>query len=294
MKYLRRKRKKLPVTLIVGIVCRDAVVLAADSQTSYGTLKLAGTNKISRVDFKGGKSVLVAESGMVTLSRQAIDIFSTKAKQTAATSKEGISRLLKESLFEVRLGQIGLYPKRKYTLEEWKEYFRDKNPVELTTAYFWEDEPCLFTISIDECQVVWAKEYSVSGVGDYLGHYLLKEYFIPRMDRDLGAAIAIKIAKDAATYVEGCNTPIKAALIERSLAPWQFPPLPYIPPYQPTILPLKEIRVDAVHVFTSNTVKEIERIIEKTELRTRRDYIKKILADLESQSRKALKSLYED
>ena len=59
----RRKLNKTPVTLIVGIICRDAIVLAADSQNSYGSLKLPGTNKISKVTFRDKKEILVAESG---------------------------------------------------------------------------------------------------------------------------------------------------------------------------------------------------------------------------------------
>jgi hypothetical protein len=47
-----------------------------------------------------------------------------------------------------------------------------------------------------------------------LGNYLLKEHFAPAMHYELALAIAIKITKDAATYIEGCDGPIKAALIQ--------------------------------------------------------------------------------
>jgi hypothetical protein len=61
--FPRRKPKKgKRVTLILGIICRDAIVLAADSQTTKGSAKQLGANKISVAEFGNGKAA-VAESG---------------------------------------------------------------------------------------------------------------------------------------------------------------------------------------------------------------------------------------
>jgi 20S proteasome alpha/beta subunit len=61
------------VTLIVGIVCRDGIVIDSDSQTTceYGE-KQCDTENVFRIDFKDGSAGLVATAGSLDFSTQAI------------------------------------------------------------------------------------------------------------------------------------------------------------------------------------------------------------------------------
>lgn len=43
------KPKKKPVTVIVGIICKEAIILASDSQTTYGTTKRCDAEKMVSV-----------------------------------------------------------------------------------------------------------------------------------------------------------------------------------------------------------------------------------------------------
>jgi 20S proteasome alpha/beta subunit len=57
--HLRRKPirpKRKPVTVIIGIICKASIVLASDSQTTYGDYsKRCDTEKIRVVGFKNKK-----------------------------------------------------------------------------------------------------------------------------------------------------------------------------------------------------------------------------------------------
>ncbi len=254
--------KKIPVTLIVGMICKRAIVLAADSQTSYGLTKIPGTNKITVVTLQNGKEVLVAESGMVVPSGQVVSIFSDKAALATVESRDTIPELMRASMMETRKKQIELYPSG-HSLEEWKTLFRDQIPVELTVAYYYGDTPYLFTISLDECICRFVTTFSTSGIGRDLGNYLFDQYFAPEMAPDLGLAIGIKITRDASAYVEGCGLPIKAAIIEQASGDIfcdQFSLKP-----SASLFNINSYRPERTRILSASEISSMTKIVEKTE-----------------------------
>jgi hypothetical protein len=68
-----RTKRKSRVTIIIGIICKDAIVLASDSQTTSGGMKRTDTDKISSIKF-ATKPVLVAEAGNAGTSARALEI----------------------------------------------------------------------------------------------------------------------------------------------------------------------------------------------------------------------------
>lgn len=134
----RRTPRKPRVTIIAGLICKDAIVLASDGQVTDSPSKLPDAKKITEVQFLNGKA-LIAESGSVALSNHAVQICRSKARQTDMQSADDIvAQTLQASVRQVRNEQVALYPKRKYTLEEWQKYFRDENPCELMVAYYFK------------------------------------------------------------------------------------------------------------------------------------------------------------
>src|SRR5258708_32055200 len=81
---LRRKptKRSKPVTLIVGIICKDGIVVAGDSQTTWGSKKSWLANKISESDFANGGAI-VAESGAVLTSSKVVEHLTAMAKDRA-------------------------------------------------------------------------------------------------------------------------------------------------------------------------------------------------------------------
>jgi 20S proteasome alpha/beta subunit len=280
------------VTLIVGIVCKDAVVLAADSQTTYYPSKILGTNKISEVKFANG-SALVAEAGFVTLSNEAVGIFRKKAVTTEIKNEETIANLCKESVFEVRRNQIGLYAKRRYSLVEWQNFFRDQQQFFLTVAYYHQNKPHLYDITLSEC-VLRPPQFNfiVSGIGETVGNYVLKEEHdlsggFDKMSSELASVIAIKVACVAADYVDGCGRPIMAAMIRKPSPPaaaaletagWGLDP-GYSRPEPEAV------------IFPQSKVDEIEKIISSVERKTKAAQNKRIHAALQRQTEKAFNEL---
>src|SRR2546425_1042988 len=67
------RKPKNPVTVIIGIICKAAIVPASDSQTTYGDSKRRDAEKIRVVPFKKSK-VLVAQAGALDTSSRVIDV----------------------------------------------------------------------------------------------------------------------------------------------------------------------------------------------------------------------------
>ncbi len=298
--FRKPKIRKNPVTLIVGIICKDAIVLAADSQTTYYPSKILGTNKISEVKFKNG-SALIAEAGFVTYSNEAVDIIQKKAAETEIKNEETIAGICRDAVFEVRKKQIGLYPRRRYSLVEWRDFFRDNQDFFLTVAYYFEDKPYLYGITLSECSLRKPTfGFIVSGIGEAVGNYILKEEHdssggFEKMDSELTTVIAIKVADVAAEYVDGCGRPIMAALIKPSI------PIPDLLSMLRgeaqesagySLLKFSSYRrSEPVTIFPQEKVDKIAKIISAVEQKVKISQNKKINQALKRQTQKTFKEI---
>src|SRR5438309_963886 len=69
---LRRKPEKVPVTLIVGILCKDSVVMVADSQTTHGDLKIHDAVKLKVIRWATGRA-LIGQAKFADIANNAIE-----------------------------------------------------------------------------------------------------------------------------------------------------------------------------------------------------------------------------
>jgi len=289
------------VTLIVGIVCKDAIVLAADSQTTYFPSKILGTNKINEIKFLNGK-VLVAESGFCSLSNAAVDAIQKKAEITEIKNEETVTNICRQAVREIRQQQMTLFPRRKYSLTEFEDFFRDQKNFFLTIAYYFGEKPYLFSIDLSQC--VLQKPtfgFIVSGVGESVGNYILKEESgfcggFENLATELATVIAIKVADVAAEYVDGCGRPIKAALIRPSIKIPTMPRAPIIIPSGSSesagysLLNMMSYSLsDPVTIFPKEKVEGIAKIISSVERKIKNVQNKKIHKALIIQTEKAFK-----
>jgi 20S proteasome alpha/beta subunit len=291
------------VTLIVGIICKDGIALAADSQTTYYPSKFLGTNKINEIKFQNGKA-LIAEAGFCSLSNAVVDFIKKKAETTEIKDEETIAEICKQAVCKERQNQISLYPRRKFSLMEWQSFFRDQQNFFLTIAYYFNEKPYLFSVDLSQC--VLQKPtfgFIVSGVGEAVGNYILKEesdYYggFEKMDLELGTAIAIKVADAAAEYVDGCGRPLKAAYIKPSV------PIPDLLPAGQSSISLAGLGgyfprqsysySDPITILPQSTVDEIAKIILSVQRKVKSTQNKKIHQALRSRTQKEIEKFLKD
>ena len=253
------------MTIIVAIVSEYEIVVASDSQTTFGTSKRSDVDKISKVEFADGAVALVAESGSAQLSGKAIELLQRKAKGRKLDDYRLVAELAEESLREVRNSQIQINVGCDFTGDKWERYFRDEYPVELLLAYYFEDKPYIFTVDLNTCTSnKTTLHYEAVGCGANLGGYLLGELSYQNMDPELATAIAVYVVESVKKHDAYCGGATKVAVVRRKPKTWAgFPSAADVPLSK--IYSRREVEkmVEIVSEMDKKTKKQRHTIIQK-------------------------------
>jgi len=201
------------VTIIVGLICADGIILASDSQTTYGTTKRPDVEKISVVEFTN-TTALVAESGSAQISGKVVEIMQGKAKGIALTDYRMVAEIAQESLRETRNYLMEINKGCNFSEEKWERFFRDENPVELMIAHYFGDTPYIYTVDLFTCIANKAKlHYEAIGCGANLGDYLLSEISHSGMKLKAALTIPLYVVEKVKEHDAYCGGPSKLAVI---------------------------------------------------------------------------------
>jgi hypothetical protein len=88
------------MTLIVGVVCQNEIVVASESQYTFGQQKDLTANKIHQLNF-AGVPVLIAESGHAEGSHEAIDLITQASIGASVEKPDSISQVVEECVQQV-------------------------------------------------------------------------------------------------------------------------------------------------------------------------------------------------
>ena len=162
------KRKK-PMTLIIGIICKDAIVFGAESETTRGNSKYQGTQKITAIDLIGGGAI-VGEAGIQHLSGGVVDNFVEAVSKTKMKSDESLVKSLESSFREITKRTIAPRLGTK-TCQEF--YRQEQNYFEISLGFFWDGKPRIYILNpIFGIAVKCRQQFSASGIGKDLAEYL--------------------------------------------------------------------------------------------------------------------------
>ena len=222
----RPKRKGNPVTIIIGLICRNSIILAADSQTSYGDSKLPNARKICTLTFAGEASKsLIAQAGTAETSSAVI----ANAAKLAALRKLGNEDTVREVVQSAIQQERDRLRQHHFncSAEEFRKIIFDEGlDCLLMTACYGErsEGPHVPIIDVFDFgsglvrrQMQW---YQAIGIGEVLANYLLQEISATDMDDKLGVAVAVYVVDRVIQHVRDCGEPIQMAVIR----PWV--PLP--------------------------------------------------------------------
>lgn len=219
LKRFRRRPIKKPVTILVGLIVGDIIVLASDSQTTYsssfGATKRLNADKITELSFMNAKA-LVAQAGDANLSARAVEMMVNKAKgieltdyRTVATLAEICCRELKEHL---RWQQLDCSP------EELRDYVSDEQmDFELMIAHFYNNKPHIFTIDFTVGVANYKQSaYVTSGCGAGIADYLLSWFDLSKLTPTQGILTAIYAVEEVKKVDPYCGGPTKVAGIDNN------------------------------------------------------------------------------
>jgi 20S proteasome alpha/beta subunit len=156
------------MTILTGIICADAIVLASDSQftdPSNGVVTFGA--KISTVEFKGGDDVLVAQAGLPAITKRIVELMSEKAKGVAITSALTVTEIVEDSIRHLKNNSLP---------DQWDAGY--DNGANLMVAFYANKKPCLYTVNVYGNGIMNEPEnshFAVAGAGAPLAEYLLSQ-----------------------------------------------------------------------------------------------------------------------
>jgi|ERR1043166_318386 20S proteasome alpha/beta subunit len=278
---LRREPKRKPVTLIVGIVCRDAVVLASDSQTTNlgSETKRKDSKKIHAVHFANG-SVLVAESGAVHASGAVLDILSAKARTATIADERTVPALVEESIRELRQKRLSLFPSHPRPLEEIQDFFRgDEDYFELMFAFHLGSGVHLYTANPAwGLPIQVTKPFDAAGSGATLGMYLLGELYQPEMSAEFACSVAVRVVEAVKQYDLYCEGPTQLGIIKAPqdlVGRWP-----------------NSSAEGLTAIFEREQVKELEKIVGEIDLQTKEERNRLVRERLQEKTKSYVEDLF--
>ena len=209
------------MTLIVGIICKDAIVFGAESETSREVTKYQGAKKLHRVAFKNGWAI-VGESGVAHLSSLALNYFKRCATGTEITDEDTIRKTL-NTAFRGMAGELGTVIG---TLDAQEYYRHSDNYFELTVGYYFNRKPYLYVFKPTHgVAASQNREFALSGIADYLAEYLLKDFKLSELDSHGALIAAAYVVGEVKTAIIGCGGKTEIALMSCDKPPEKvFPP----------------------------------------------------------------------
>ena len=155
-----------PMTQIIGIICREYILVASESQYTAGKKKTLEAQKINAIKFKNYEGALVAEGGSVKTSNRVIHYVREMAAETTIDSEISVSQIAEKAMEKTRQEILSLLPSKKenYSDGELEGIFTNKKRFcGLLIAYYFNRKPCLYTIYLNQEHAEPQSSYALLG-----------------------------------------------------------------------------------------------------------------------------------
>ncbi len=215
--YPAKLKEKLPtaMTLIVGIKFKEGVILAADSQISYGySSQRTDTQKIEEVKF-ADMPVLVALAENVANARRFIDIFREQAKGLSPNSADEVGKTAQQAMRTLRSEIREVHG--NCNADELNKIITERAlNCSITIAVYMNREPHL--IKLDLLGSIFERSranYETDGCGASLADYILTEYFQPNESYDINLLLATYAVWQVTRHDRYCRGPVVVGVVFR-------------------------------------------------------------------------------
>jgi len=194
------KKHKTPVTIIIGIKCKNGILMACESRTSDPKTGVIhdDAQKLETVLLNDGNGVFIGQAGNDDLSHRAIEIIRSKAERVAMSDHRTVADIAQDACVELK-GQL----RQQYfgTGEEQQKHF-ETYAFELMIAYYYREKPYIFTLDFALGQArQQSRDYVSIGCGAILADFLLRSLNV----RDYSTRHAIWTAMYTIEEIKKCD-----------------------------------------------------------------------------------------
>ena len=206
----RRNTPRFPVTIILGLICENGIVLASDSRTTNpdGTFS-DGTQKIYEIGLNEVERFLVATAGHADLGARAIEILSGLAWGKSLTDYRTVADLVQQAVTALK---AEIRQQFSGTAEELQKHFRDYH-FELVAAHYFAGKPFIFSMDFEIGIVVRDRGHCVArGCGRMLAEFCLHGIDVSKMKHMEAYATAAFAVEEVKKIDSRCGGPLQLAL----------------------------------------------------------------------------------
>lgn len=211
-----------PMTQIVGIICKEYILVACESQYTKGDKKDMDAQKLSAIKFKNFEGALIAEAGPAKTSNRAVHYIREMAAERIIDSEVAVSQIAEAAMRKVRNEILDNKAARKghYTGTELNKIFTSQSRwCGLVIAYYFGNKPCLYTIYLDSEFAERQYPYALMGCDDDFARLMLKSFQWDKMEWKEAFPMLIEVLDRVNQDDKHCGGQIRVAGLSPRLNP---------------------------------------------------------------------------
>lgn len=202
------------MTIAIGMICKESIVLASDSQASFaGTShKRTDAEKLVAFDFSGTGAVVMMAGGLMFFDSLCEKI-ANRAKSTEVKSERTIADAVQAAVRSLKQELVEQAIEDHRKAERWEQMYADYG-CELAVAYYFDGKPCLYHIHFATGLAVPVRKPVFSmGCASDLADFILHESNVDAMPTTQAMAVAAYVVQMAKEHDRDCGGPTQIGLV---------------------------------------------------------------------------------
>jgi len=240
---------------IIGIICKDCILVACESQGTTNERKQFDANKMELVRFKD-KWVLVALAGGMAAAGRVIHLMNIIAKDQTLENEWTLPNVASQAINQFKNEIMAMHQNATYSLQERHQLFSNYDFSLMLTDYS-RNKPCLYTIDFCYGTPEKHQHFATMGAADSAIQFAISQ--LP--ETELGWELALVTVIDAIEQVKGmniyCGGAIKGAIVQKHCTKPIFWPQEKI---DRIVKLTKELRLQHREFWQRDALQLIERI----------------------------------
>ena len=207
------KRRISPVTAIIGFACKDAVILASDSQITQDNRKMVG-KKIFEIRFAGKRRAIVAIAGYLSGASLFIEKFEEMAKDVEIKTERSICDVAELAMKFSKEKILASFREKEISDKE-RLIKLNNNSCSVILAYVFNKTPYIFTLDTES---VWGHKsttcFEVDGTGGTLAEHTMKGQKLKEMPYESAVGLAVYAVEASKRTDLNCSGDVQAAFLK--------------------------------------------------------------------------------
>lgn len=209
------RKWKARVTIIVGIISSDGIVVASDSQTSYAptSSNRRDTDKICKLKFASGGQVFVAQAGDAVMTGRAIEILQNEVSAASFDDYRKPAELAEKSVRTLKEEVANLNhwkPGDKSSVNFWED-----TESAIMIAYFHQEKPYIYLLSFWPGVAIKQDRYACLGCGATVAEFILSRSYTSDIKLHESVVTAIYTVEEVKRVDSFCGGPTKIGILKK-------------------------------------------------------------------------------